>query len=55
VIFAWGSTDIDDPSSELHRRDVIGVGSHDGYHTVNTGKLTTAPVIALDVADAVTT
>ncbi|MGH9013049.1 MAG: FAD-dependent oxidoreductase [Acidimicrobiia bacterium] len=54
VIFAFGRTDIDDPSSELHRRDTIGVRSCDGYHTVNTGKLTTAPMFAVDAADRVT-
>lgn len=46
VIFSWGETDIDDPSSELHRRDEIGPEAHDGYVTVNTGKLTTAPLFA---------
>lgn len=53
VIFAWGSTDIDDQRSELHRRDSIGVESFDGYHTVNTGKLTTAPMFAEETADRV--
>ena len=53
VIFAWGATDISDRDSELHRRDA-GVESIDGYHSVNTGKLTTAPLFALDAADAVT-
>jgi hypothetical protein len=46
VIFAWGRTDIDDPASELHRRDEIGPAAFDGYITVNTGKLTTAPLFA---------
>jgi hypothetical protein len=53
VIFAWGDTDISDRGSELHRRDETGVLTVDGYHTVNTGKLTTAPLHALAVADAV--
>jgi glycine/D-amino acid oxidase-like deaminating enzyme len=53
VIFAWGDTDISDRDSELHRRDDTGVLSVDGYHTVNTGKLTTAPVYAMDTAAAV--
>ncbi len=50
VIFAWGSTDITDPVSEFHRRDQIGVRSVDGYHSVNTGKLTTAPLFAFETA-----
>jgi hypothetical protein len=54
AIFAFGDTDITDPASGLHRRDIIGVRSVDGYHSVNTGKLTTAPMFAVDAADAVT-
>jgi glycine/D-amino acid oxidase-like deaminating enzyme len=46
VIFSWGKTDIDDLGSELHRRDDIGPEHHDGYITVNTGKLTSAPLFA---------
>jgi hypothetical protein len=51
VIFSWGATDIDDLSSELHRRDDIGPVAYDGYVTVNTGKLTAAPLFARRVAD----
>lgn len=46
VIFSWGVTDIDDPESELHVRHEIGVESHDGYFSVNTGKFTCAPLFA---------
>ena len=53
VIFAWGATDIDDPGSELHRRDDIGVTSSGGYHSVNTGKYCMAPLLAIEVADAI--
>ncbi|HET6367708.1 MAG TPA: FAD-dependent oxidoreductase [Pseudomonadales bacterium] len=53
VIFSWGQTDITDPASVLHRRDETGVESADGYHSVNTGKLTTAPLFAVDAADRV--
>jgi hypothetical protein len=53
VIFSWGRTDIDDPASELHRRDEIGPECHDGYITVNTGKITTAPAFAARVAELV--
>jgi glycine/D-amino acid oxidase-like deaminating enzyme len=51
VIFSWGNTDIDDARSELHRRNEIGPEMHDGYITVNTGKLTTAPLFGQQVAD----
>jgi hypothetical protein len=51
VIFSWGRTDIDDLASELHRRDDIGPEAHDGYITVNTGKLTSAPLFARRVVD----
>jgi hypothetical protein len=54
TIFAFGQTDITHADSRLHRRDTIGVWSVDGYHTVDTGKLTTAPAFAVDAADAVT-
>jgi hypothetical protein len=54
TIFAFGDTDITDAGSRLHRRDLMGVRSVDGYHSVNTGKLTTAPAFAIDAADAVT-
>jgi hypothetical protein len=53
VIFAWGESDIDDPDSALHRRDLSGVDSVDGYHSIDTGKLTTAPRFATMVADRV--
>jgi hypothetical protein len=46
VIVAWGQTDIDDPSSELHRRFEIGVTTVGRYHSVDPGKLTMAPYFA---------
>ena len=46
VIFAWGDSDIDDAESVLHQRHEIGVVSADGYHSINTGKLTSAPYFA---------
>lgn len=52
-IFAWGDTDIDDPASELHERFTIGVHSSDGYHSVNTGKYTTMPYMAMEAAKRV--
>lgn len=46
VIFAWGDRDIDDPTSELHQRHDTGVRGSDGYFTIDTGKLTSAPRFA---------
>jgi glycine/D-amino acid oxidase-like deaminating enzyme len=53
VIVAWGETDIDDPASELHNRFAIGVTSDAGYHSVDPGKLTMAPLFAARCADRV--
>lgn len=53
VIIAHGASDVDDPSSGLHDRTMIGVTSQDGYHSVNPGKLTTAPMFAMSAADRV--
>ena len=46
VIVAWGTTDIADRDSELHRRSDIGVTSVGRYHTIDPGKLTMAPYFA---------
>jgi hypothetical protein len=53
VIVAWGSTDIDDRASELHRRHDIGVHSYGGYHSIDPGKLTMAPYFAEVCADRI--
>lgn len=53
VIFAWGDTDIDDSESRLHSRFEIGVHSVGGYHSVNTGKYTIAPFMAIQTAQRV--
>ncbi len=53
VIFAYGHTDVDNAASGLHDRTKIGVTSVDGYHSVDTGKLTTAPLFAVEAADRV--
>lgn len=50
AIVAHGVTDVDDPDSALHERFRVGVRSLDGYHTVEPGKLTTAPLFAVDAA-----
>jgi len=54
VIVAWGSTDIDDRASELHRRYDIGVHSYGSYHSIDSGKLTMAPHFAEVCADRTT-
>lgn len=53
VIVAWGSTDIDDHASELHRRYEIGVHSYGSYHSIDPGKLTMAPHFAEICADRI--
>lgn len=45
-ITAWGQTGINDFGSELHRRYDVGVLSKGNYHSIDTGKLTTAPMFA---------
>ena len=46
IIVAYGRTDVDDASSALHDRSRVGVTSIDGYHSLDPGKLTTAPLFA---------
>jgi hypothetical protein len=53
VIVAAGETDITDRASTLHSRHEIGVHSVGGYHSIDTGKLTTAPLFAVRAVDAV--
>ncbi|MBN7809729.1 FAD-dependent oxidoreductase [Algoriphagus sp. H41] len=51
VIFALGNTDVEDADSKLHTRHEVGIRSFDGYHTVNTGKYTLIPYLAVKTAD----
>jgi hypothetical protein len=53
VIFAHGSTDIDDPMSGLHRRHEIGIFSTGRYHSVDPGKLTMVPYFAERCAERI--
>jgi hypothetical protein len=46
IITAWGETDIDDPASGFHQRHDVGPSARDGWISVDTGKLTTAPLFA---------
>ncbi|HEY8268436.1 MAG TPA: FAD-dependent oxidoreductase [Xanthobacteraceae bacterium] len=55
VIFAWGAVDIDEHNSGLHERFEIGVTSHGRYHSVDTGKYTTAPFFAEQVVGRILT
>jgi hypothetical protein len=52
-IFAWGESDIDDRNSGLHERYAVGPHSVGHYHSVDTGKLTMAPLFAQQVADRI--
>jgi hypothetical protein len=52
-IYARGASDIDDTESGLHERHAVGPQSHDGYHTVDTGKYTLAPLFAMQLADRI--
>ena len=53
AILAAGRTDIDDPDSGLHRRTAIGIHRKGALFSVNTGKLTCAPLMALELAGMV--
>lgn len=53
AIVAIGRSDVDDAASGLHDRTRIGVFSCGGYHSVDPGKLTTAPGFAMQAADRV--
>ncbi len=54
TIFSWRDRDIDDPCSELHSRFDVGPHTHgEGYHSVNTGKYTLAPLFARRLADRI--
>ena len=53
AIVAIGHSDVHDAASRLHDRSRIGVTSRGGYHSVDPGKLTTAPWFAIEAADRV--
>jgi hypothetical protein len=50
AIVAQGSTDIDDRASGLHRRTAVGIHREGRLFSINPGKLTAAPKLALDLA-----
>jgi glycine/D-amino acid oxidase-like deaminating enzyme len=49
-IFARGAGALDDPRSDLHRRDRYGVQRLGSYRSVDTGKYSTAPWLARELA-----
>jgi hypothetical protein len=53
AIVAWGSTDIYDPQSELHRRYEIGITTKGKFHSIDPGKLTMAPFFAEQLVERV--
>lgn len=53
AIVAYGRSDVDHRESELHDRTRIGVRSEAGYHSLDPGKLTTAPLFAVEAAERV--
>lgn len=52
-IFAWGTTDIDDPASRFHQRCDVGVHAYGRYLSIDTGKLTMAPLFAVEAVDRI--
>lgn len=53
MILATGRLDVDDPTSPLHSRMHVGIQTTGTYVSVNTGKFTLAPLMALRASDAV--
>ncbi len=51
TIFAWGSTDITDHTSELHQRSDIGMIENKNWFSIDTGKYCCAPMFALEASD----
>ena len=51
AIVAFGASDVDDAGSGLHDRSRIGVTSYGRYHSVDPGKLTTAPLFAIEAKE----
>jgi glycine/D-amino acid oxidase-like deaminating enzyme len=50
-VFAQGRGSLADPASTLHRRDRFGLTSQGSYLSVDTGKYSTAPWLALQIAE----
>ncbi len=52
-VFARGRGDLNDPESTLHQRDRIGIKRLGSYFSIDTGKYSVAPWLALQVAEAI--
>lgn len=52
MILATGRLDVDDPMSPLHSRVQVGLNQRGSYISINTGKYTLAPLMAVRAADA---
>jgi hypothetical protein len=52
-VFARGAGSLSDPHSGLHRRDRYGVQRRGSYFSVDTGKYSTAPWLARELADEI--
>ena len=53
VIYAHGNQDVDVADSRLHTRFEVGMRSFGNYHTVNTGKYTIIPLLAVTIANKI--
>lgn len=53
VIYALGDTDVEDADSILHERHAVGPLSWGSYHSVDTGKMTVAPLFAMQLVDRI--
>ena len=51
VIYALGTTDVDDSASGLHDRYDIGIQTKGRYHSLDTGKYTLMPFWGVAIAD----
>ena len=49
-VFARGTGSLEDPGSGLHRRDSMASNAAGSYYSVDTGKYSTAPWLAREVA-----
>lgn len=52
-VFAHGRGALDDPHSTLHRRSQFGTRTIERYVSIDTGKFSTAPFMARDIAHAI--
>jgi len=52
-VFAMGKGALDDPRATVHRRDRFGIARRGNYISVDTGKYSSAPLLATRVASAI--